>query len=71
MDETSPDEVRRGYRFTKEMSEETGLPVVMVALEARLIEGLGIGSGVRAEEFDCPILPVYRFMLPPWRRPEN
>jgi hypothetical protein len=67
MDETSPDEIRRGYEFTKIVSKETGLPVLMVTAEPRLIEG-GTNSGIRAEEFDCLLLPLYRFMLPPWKR---
>ncbi len=67
MDETDPDEVRRGYQFTKEMSEQTGLPLLMIAVESRLIDD-GSGVGIRADEFDCPLLPIYRFMLPPWRQ---
>jgi hypothetical protein len=66
MDETTPDEIRRGYEFTVGMSGETGLPVVMVAAEPRLIED-GTHSGIRPEEFDCILLPLYRFMLPPWK----
>ncbi|MCX6645292.1 MAG: cobalamin biosynthesis protein CbiA [bacterium] len=67
MDETSPDEIRRGYEFTKKVSAETGLPVLMVTAEPRLIDN-GTNSGIRTEEFDCLLLPLYRFMLPPWRR---
>jgi len=66
MDETSPDEIRRGYEFTKKVSAETGLPVVLVTAEPRLFDD-GTNSGIRAEEFDCPLLPLYRFMLPPWK----
>jgi hypothetical protein len=61
MDETEPDEIRRGYKFTKKMSEEIGIPLLMVAVEPRLMGGL------RKEEFDCVVLPLSRFMLPPWR----
>ncbi len=68
MDETTPDEVRRGYRFAKEMSEKTGLPLLAVSAEAQLLED-GEKSGLVAEEFDCLLLPVYRFMLPPWKKP--
>ena len=67
MDETTPDEIRRGYEFTRKMSEETGLPVLMVAAEPRFIDD-GTNSGIRADEFDCMLLPLYRFMLPPWKR---
>ncbi|HDS30066.1 MAG TPA: cobalamin biosynthesis protein CbiA [Firmicutes bacterium] len=67
MDETDPDVIRHGYRFTLEMSEAAGVPVVMVAAEHRLIDsGAGMG-GVKQDEFNCPLLPLYRFMLPPWR----
>jgi len=67
MDDTTPDEIRRGYEFTKKMGELTSLPVLLVAAESRLIYDIA-GEGVRSEEFDCPVLPLYRFMLPPWKR---
>jgi hypothetical protein len=70
MDETGPDEVRRGYEFTAKMGRETGLPVVMVAAESRLMDD-SVPRALRAAEFDCPLIPLYRFMLPPWRKPEN
>jgi hypothetical protein len=74
MDETTPDEIRRGYEFTLEMSKLTSLPIVMIAVENKIINidegGTGGSSGVRSSEFDCPLLPLYRFMLPPWRNPE-
>ncbi len=66
MDYTDADEVRRGYEFTKKMSEETGLPLLMISVESRLIED----GGLSADEFDCLLLPLYRFMLPPWRTGE-
>jgi hypothetical protein len=67
MDETTADEVRRGYEFTRKMGEETGLPVLMVAAEPRILDD-GANSGLRQDEFDCLLLPLYRFMLPPWGR---
>jgi len=67
MDETEADEVRRGYEFTREMSRQTGVPVLIVAAESRLTDD-GTGKGVRPDEFACPLLPLYRFMLPPWYR---
>ena len=71
MDETTPDEIRRGYEFTLQMGRETDLPVLMIAAETRVINidegGSGGSSGIRSSEFDCPLLPLYRFMLPPWR----
>jgi hypothetical protein len=70
MDETTPDEVRRGYEFTKQMGKETGLPVVLVAAEYSLVDN-SVPRGIRANEFECPVLPLYRFMLPPWKKPEN
>jgi hypothetical protein len=66
MDFTDADEVRRGYEFTKKISDETGLPLLMVTAESRLIED----GGLVEDEFDCLLLPLYRFMLPPWRSGE-
>ena len=66
MDETELSEIRRGYEFTKKMSDQTGLPLLMVAAESRLLEPETV-PGVKQSDFKCPILPLYRFMLPPWR----
>jgi hypothetical protein len=52
------------------MGKETGLPVVLVAVETHLVDN-SVPRGVRQAEFGCPILPLYRFMLPPWKKPEN
>ena len=67
MDETTPDEIRRGYEFTRKMGDIVDLPVLLVAAEISLLYDSG-NNGVRPDEFDCPILPLYRFMLPPWRK---
>ncbi len=69
MDETDPDEIRRGYEFTRKMSEQTGIPLLMVTAESRLMDD-GSGKGIKKDEFDCLLLPLYRFMLPPWRQSE-
>jgi len=71
MDETDASEVRRGYEFAKEMSRDTGIPLLMVAAEPRLIFGdvENPSELLDKNEFDCVLLPLYRFMLPPWRSP--
>lgn len=67
MNETTPDEIRRGYLFTMQISELTGLPVLLVSAEARFINGESAKNGLTEREFACPLLPLYRFMLPPWK----
>ena len=63
MDYTDANEIKRGYRFALEMGTLTSLPVVMVTAENRLIDD----GKVKIGDFDCPVLPLFRFMLPPWK----
>ena len=62
MDHTTVETIYRGYEYTVQVAEALGLPVAFITCEERLLDEL------RTEEFDCPVLPITRQMLPPWRR---
>lgn len=61
IDETTLKGVIDGYRFMRELSESTGLPLEFITVPAHLM------SGLKAEDFSCPILPVKRQLVPPWK----
>ncbi|HEX9744637.1 MAG TPA: cobalamin biosynthesis protein CbiA [bacterium] len=60
MQHTDEEIIREGYEFAKRMSAAAGVPLLMVAMESRYIEKFS------ETDLDVPILPLYRFMLPPW-----
>jgi len=62
MDHTTVETIYRGYEYTMQVANSLNLPVRFITCEARLMDEL------RTEEFDCPVLPIERQMLPPWRR---
>ena len=62
MDETTAGIIREGYRFTTAVAGELGVPVKFIACEKRLLPDL------YPAEFECPLLPITRQLLPPWRR---
>ncbi len=63
IDETVADHVVEGYHFVKSLAEETGLPLVFVTAPAHLAAACG------AENWICPLLPIERQLVPPWKRP--
>ncbi len=62
IDETTPDEVIAGYRFMIELSKETALPLEFITVPEHLMTGL------KTEDFSCPILSVKRQLVPPWKQ---
>lgn len=65
MDETDAAVVREGYVYAKAVAQALGVPVKFITAEERLLGEFAEG------EFDCPVLPIMRQMLPPWRRREK
>jgi len=62
IDETTPREIIDGYRFVKELSAESGLPLAFITVAEDLL------PQVDAARFDCPILAIRRQLVPPWKR---
>lgn len=65
IDDTDEEILLEGYRLGREVSRETGLPLVFVSAKRRVLEGMDTGV------FECPVLPLTRSMLKPWERKET
>lgn len=62
MDETGPEHILRGYELVREVSRETGLKLEFITASTRVLPELDL------DRFDCPVLPIDRKLLPPWKR---
>jgi hypothetical protein len=62
VDDTSPSDIEEGYDFVKHLSEESGLPLAFITAATDLLPQLD------SERFTCPVLPIHRQLVPPWRR---
>ena len=65
IDDTEPDQVIEGYRFVKTLAQESGLPLVFVAIPGHLVQRCDTTNWI------CPVLPIRRQLVPPWRRPAD
>ncbi|MCP3951533.1 MAG: ParA family protein [Desulfobacterales bacterium] len=61
LDETRADDIIKGYALVTDVSRASGLPVVFITASADLMPAVE-SSGVT-----CPILPIERQMVPPWK----
>ena len=62
IDESTMESVLSGYAFMKRLSESTGLPLTFITAPAFLLPDL------KPEAFSCPILPIKRQLVPPWKQ---
>lgn len=62
MDETVPETVLAGYRIVRDLGRIVGVPVKFCTVEAGLLDAID------QAEIDAPILPIERFLLPPFAR---
>ncbi len=62
IDESTPETILSGYDFIRKLSEETGLPLEFITVPAHLLTALEL------EHFSCPILPIKRQLVPPWKK---
>ncbi len=60
IEETTPDTVREGYDFAREVADRSGLPLELVVVPGWLLDDIDIHA------FDAPALVIDRLMLPPW-----
>ena len=61
IDDTSVEDILSGYHFIRQLADETGLPIEFVAVDANLV------SQLAAHPLACPILPIDRQLVPPWK----
>jgi len=62
IDETTPEEIIRGYEFVAQLSDESGLPLHFVTAAADLL------PDVDASRIFCPVLTIRRQLVPPWKK---
>jgi RecA/RadA recombinase len=62
MDETSVDDIYNGYDFVKALSGESRLPLEFITASAELFPEIDMGR------FSCPVLPIERLLVPPWKK---
>jgi len=62
IDDTAPSDIQEGYDFVKRLSAESGLPLVFITAATDLI------PRIDTDRFACPVLPINRQLVPPWRR---
>ncbi len=65
MEETSIEDIYKGYEFTKALSVETGLPIAFATAESRFM------PEIETERFSCPLMPLKRRLFPPWKKPRG
>ena len=61
IDETSCDEIYNGYEFVLDLSQKMGLPLEFITVARELMKD------VNPDRFSCPILPIDRQLVPPWK----
>ncbi len=62
IDDTTPETVYEGYELIQELSKETDLKVEFITAGLDLLPKLDL------DKFDCPVLPIERYLVPPWKR---
>ena len=63
IDETTFDDIINGYAFVRKLSMESDLPLMFITAEKRHLDGIDL------DRFSCPVLPIHRQLVPPWRSP--
>lgn len=58
---TCLEDIYKGYEFVLKFSKAVGLPLIFITCDVNLIQKLDI------TKFNCPILPIERQLLPPWK----
>ena len=63
IDETTTNEIYRGYDFVKTLSERTGLSLQFITATPELL------AAMDGSKFDSPVLSIERQLIPPWKKP--
>jgi hypothetical protein len=61
IEETGAEEIYSGYEFVQELSAASGLPLEFITIARELL------PKIDASRFNCPVLPIYRQLVPPWK----
>ncbi|MDL2330348.1 cobalamin biosynthesis protein CbiA [Desulfosarcina sp. OttesenSCG-928-A07] len=64
IDDTTAADILTGYGFSQKVAEAAGLPLAFITAPAAFLNTLD------KNKFQCPILPIHRQLVPPWKHPE-
>jgi hypothetical protein len=62
IDETTVEDIYKGYDFVKALSDQSRLPLEFITASAELLPEIDV------ERFSCPVLPIERQLVPPWKK---
>ena len=65
IEETTPEDIINGYDFVEKLSRASGLPLRLLAISSGLL------PKVNSKQFSCPVLPIKRQLVPPWKKAEK
>lgn len=60
IDETGADIIYSGYEFVRDLSVHCGLPLEFITVARDLLPAVDL------KRFACPVLPIFRQLVPPW-----
>jgi len=62
IDETAIEDIYKGYDFVKAFSDQSRLPLEFITVAIELLPEIDV------ERFSCPVLPIERQLVPPWKK---
>jgi len=62
IDETTVEGIYKGYDFVKTLSDQSRLPLEFITASVELLPEIDV------ERFSCPVLPIERQLVPPWKK---
>jgi hypothetical protein len=65
IDETGIREIYDGYDFLVKLSAASGLPLEFITVGTELLPDIDL------RRFNCPVLPIARQLVPPWKAAEK
>lgn len=65
IDETTPEDIIRGYDFIKQLSDESGLLLHFITTPVDLLPEVDLNR------FACPVLTIRRQLVPPWKKADK
>ena len=65
MEETTAEDIVWGHDFCRRLADENGLPLAFITADVQLL------PQVDRRRFSCPVLPITRQLVPPWKKAGN
>ena len=62
LETTTVEDIYKGYTFVEAYSRESGLPLTFVTVALDLL------PLINSKRFICPVLTIYRQLVPPWQK---